>query len=64
MATGINILDSVFSFHWKSQVLLTANMSVMKKILVPVDFSEHSEYALEVASQIANNMRQASLFYI
>ncbi|WP_190811022.1 universal stress protein [Flagellimonas sp. S3867] len=25
----------------------------MKKILVPVDFSEHSEYALEVASQIA-----------
>lgn len=25
----------------------------MKKILVPVDFSEHSEYALEVASQLA-----------
>ncbi|AEM71867.1 UspA domain-containing protein [Allomuricauda ruestringensis DSM 13258] len=25
----------------------------MKKILVPVDFSEHSEYALEVASKIA-----------
>ncbi len=25
----------------------------MKKILVPVDFSEHSEYALEVAAQIA-----------
>ncbi|MEZ4811611.1 MAG: universal stress protein [Allomuricauda sp.] len=53
MATGINMLDSVFSFHWKSQVLLTADMTVMKKILVPVDFSEHSEYALEVASQIA-----------
>jgi len=26
---------------------------MMKKILVPVDFSEHSEYALEVAAQIA-----------
>jgi nucleotide-binding universal stress UspA family protein len=26
---------------------------MIKKILVPVDFSEHSEYALEVASQIA-----------
>lgn len=26
----------------------------MKKILVPVDFSEHSEYALEVAAQLAN----------
>lgn len=25
----------------------------MKKILVPVDFSEHSEYALEVAASIA-----------
>ena len=25
----------------------------MKKILVPVDFSQHSEYALEVASKIA-----------
>ena len=25
----------------------------MKKILVPVDFSEHSEYALEVAAQLA-----------
>lgn len=25
----------------------------MKKILVPIDFSEHSEYALQVASQIA-----------
>lgn len=26
----------------------------MKKILVPIDFSEHSEYALEVASQLAH----------
>ena len=26
---------------------------MIKKILVPVDFSEHSEYALEVAAQIA-----------
>ena len=50
---GINVMDSVFSFHWKSRVLLTAEMSVMKKILVPVDFSEHSGYALDVASQIA-----------
>ena len=25
----------------------------MKKILVPVDFSDHSEYALEVAANIA-----------
>ena len=25
----------------------------MKKILVPVDFSEHSEYALEVAAAFA-----------
>lgn len=53
MATGVNVLGSVFSFHWKSQVLLTADMSVMKKILVPIDFSEHSEYALEVAAFIA-----------
>lgn len=53
MAAGISVVDSVFSFHWKSQVLLTADMTVMKKILVPVDFSEFSEYALEVASQIA-----------
>ncbi|MEM7185512.1 MAG: universal stress protein [Bacteroidota bacterium] len=26
----------------------------MKKIIVPVDFSDHSEYALEVAAQLAN----------
>ena len=25
----------------------------MKKIIVPIDFSEHSEYALEAASNIA-----------
>ncbi|HAI18599.1 MAG TPA: universal stress protein, partial [Xanthomarina gelatinilytica] len=25
----------------------------MKKIIVPVDFSEHSEYALEAASMLA-----------
>lgn len=53
MNTGINTLDSIFSYHWKSEVLLTAEISLMKKILVPVDFSEHSEYALQVASQIA-----------
>lgn len=28
----------------------------MKKILVPVDFSEHSEHALEVAAQLAKTM--------
>ncbi|MFD2098965.1 universal stress protein [Flagellimonas iocasae] len=53
MNTGVNTLDSTFSYHWKSEVLLTAEISLMKKILVPVDFSEHSEYALQVASQIA-----------
>ena len=29
----------------------------MKKILVPVDFSKHSEYALEAASKIAKQHR-------
>lgn len=53
MASGVKTLESTFSFPWKSQVHLTADMSIMKNILVPVDFSEHSAYALEVASQIA-----------
>ena len=29
----------------------------MKKILIPIDFSEHSEYALEVAAKIAKKER-------
>ncbi len=53
MASGVKTLDSTFSFPWKGQVYLTADMTIMKKILVPVDFSEHSGYALEVASHIA-----------
>jgi nucleotide-binding universal stress UspA family protein len=53
MASGVKTLESTFSFPWKSQVHLTVDMSIMKNILVPVDFSEHSAYALEVASQIA-----------
>ena len=32
----------------------------MKKILIPVDFSEHSEYALEVAATLAKK-HKASL---
>ncbi len=53
MASGVNTLDSTFSFHWKSQAVLAADITIMKKILVPVDFSKHSAYALEVASYIA-----------
>jgi nucleotide-binding universal stress UspA family protein len=53
MASGVNTLDSIFSFLGKNQTLLTADITMMKKILVPVDFSEYSGYALEVASQIA-----------
>jgi nucleotide-binding universal stress UspA family protein len=36
-------------------VFLTFNTSFMKRILVPTDFSEHAEYALKVASQIARD---------
>ncbi|WP_321539478.1 universal stress protein [Flavobacterium piscinae] len=34
----------------------------MKKILIPTDFSQHAEYALKVAAQIAKNM-MVKLFY-
>jgi len=49
--TEIGTLDLSFWFQKQAHIVLT--MDVMKKILVPVDFSEHSEYALEVASHIA-----------
>lgn len=35
----------------------------MKKILVPIDFSEHSEYALRVAATIAKQ-QQAEIIVI
>ena len=31
----------------------TYNLYIMKKILIPTDFSDHAEYALKVAAQIA-----------
>lgn len=48
---GIGIWESTFSYQLQGSVVLTAD--IMKKILVPVDFSEFSEYALEVAAQLA-----------
>lgn len=53
MATiaGIGIWDTTFSYQLQGSVALTAD--IMKKILVPVDFSDFSEYALEVAAQLA-----------
>ena len=51
MAQGIGVLGTSFLFQKESHFVLT--LDVMKKILVPVDFSKHSEYALEVASKIA-----------
>lgn len=36
-----------------NQIILT--LSVMKRILVPTDFSEHANYALKVAAQIARS---------
>ncbi|UNY97285.1 universal stress protein [Zhouia spongiae] len=35
----------------------------MKKILVPTDFSKHSEYALEVAAKIAKNLNARLLLF-
>lgn len=49
--TGMGILDPSFSYQWQAPVTLTAD--IMKKILVPVDFSEFSAYALEMAAQLA-----------
>lgn len=49
--TGIGILNPNFSYQLQGPVVLTAD--IMKKILVPIDFSEFSEYALEVAAQLA-----------
>ena len=51
------MVNAVFSFHWKNHGLLKSNMNSMKKILVPVDFSEHSGHALDVASQIARQQQ-------
>ncbi len=51
MAQGIGVLQASFLIQEQSHYVLT--LDVMKKILVPVDFSKHSEYALEVASKIA-----------
>ncbi|MEC7770269.1 MAG: universal stress protein [Bacteroidota bacterium] len=51
MAQGIGVLQASFLIQEESHYVLT--LDVMKKILVPVDFSKHSEYALEVASKIA-----------
>ena len=51
VAQGIEVLETSFLFGEKSHFVLT--LDVMKKILVPVDFSKHSEYALKVAAQIA-----------
>lgn len=51
IALGIEVLETSFLFGEKSHFVLT--LDVMKKILVPVDFSKHSEYALKVAAQIA-----------
>ncbi|WP_235855461.1 universal stress protein [Flagellimonas pelagia] len=49
--TGIGVLDFGFFVQEQSPIALTSD--IMKKILVPIDFSQHSEYALEVAAQIA-----------
>lgn len=49
--TGIGILDPSFSYQWQAPIALTAD--IMKKILVPIDFSEFSAYALEMAAQLA-----------
>ncbi len=51
IAQGIGVLQASFLIQEESHYVLT--LDVMKKILVPVDFSKHSEYALEVASKIA-----------
>ena len=51
MVQGIGVLGTSFLFQKESHFVLT--LDVMKKILVPVDFSKHSEYALEVAAKIA-----------
>lgn len=49
--TGIGILDPSFSYQWQAPIALTT--AIMKKILVPIDFSEFSAYALEMAAQLA-----------
>lgn len=49
--TGIGILDPSFSYQWQAPIALTA--AIMKKILVPIDFSEFSGYALQMAAQLA-----------
>ncbi|MDF0709189.1 universal stress protein [Flagellimonas okinawensis] len=48
---GIGLLET--AFVWKERHYFVQTLDIMKKILVPIDFSEHSEYALQVASKIA-----------
>ncbi len=57
--TGIGVLDFGFFFQEQSPIVLTSD--IMKKILVPIDFSQHSEYALEVAAQIAKQHEAGKL---
>lgn len=47
------MLKYVYLYCVNNQTILT--LSVMKRILVPTDFSEHANYALKVAAQIARS---------
>jgi Universal stress protein UspA and related nucleotide-binding proteins len=51
--TGIGVLGFGFFVQEQNPVAITSD--IMKKILVPIDFSEYSEYALEVAAQMAKS---------
>ena len=37
------------------------NTEIMKRIIVPIDFSEHSEFALKAAAKLANKNNAKSL---
>lgn len=50
----MNLKKNPYLYQRKNKLNKTSNLYlIMKKILIPTDFSKHAEYALKVAAQIA-----------